>query len=299
MILGYMFAGASGTSKANCHWLGYRFDEDHGFSPNEGDSWICQTTGNQCHSLMSQRGCLTGIWRTDSCVWISELAGRVYMNPSLELRKETFQTFELKATLQGIWGLRDDLVFTWGMRQGAPVAFLYGGTDWAEITAPGLIGGVRGVRDDLIYAVGQNGLIARWDGMKFNVVHSPINGNLTDVFVVSEDEMFACGTDGHLLIGTIHGWEELLKFDSMLYCIAKWGDYVWIGAGAEGLFFLKEEQLNIIKPSILAERFDTRENLLITAPNMIAETSDGANFQATFVKTLADLSAHESPSWRP
>ncbi len=299
ITLGHDFAAASGSSRIDCHWIGYRFDAEHGFTPQDGESWIGQSDGGQSHTLMSQRGWMTGIWRTDSCVWVCESAGRVYMNPSFEARAEPWNTFKLKATLQGIWGLNDELVFTWGIRAGAPVAFLFSGTEWVEIDSPGLIGSIRGIRNDLIYAVGQRGLIARWDGHTFSVVHGPTDGNLSDVFIVSEDEMYACGTNGHLLQGTVYGWEELLRFDGMLHCVTKWNNMVWVGAGADGLFVLQNDELKLLKQTVKAERFDTRELLLITAPNALVHTENGADFTALFVSLFEELTSGDPPSWRP
>jgi hypothetical protein len=297
MKLGYAFAVASGSSKDDCHWLGYRFNQEHGFSPEDGESWLAQSSGGQSFTLLFQRGWWTGLWRTGAKVWVSDIGGRVFMNPSLEVRKEPWQTFRLDASLSGIWGLRDDLVFTWGLRRSAPVAFLYDGTSWREIGAPGHIGCVRGIRDDLIYAVGLRGLIARWNGSSFQTVHGPTDGNLCDVFVASDDEMYACGHGGHLLQGTVHGWEVLLKHDGPLHCVAEWHDDVWVGAGPGGLFKVANERLDLIKPNIHAERFDTRGDLLITAPDVIAETKDAMSFQAIFVKVIELCSAQEPPSW--
>jgi len=223
--------------------------------------------------------------------------GHVYMNPSLELRKEPWQTFRLDASLSGIWGLRDDLVFTWGVRRSDSVAFVFNGDDWREIEVSGNIGAIRGIRDDLIYAVGLEGLIARWDGKAFRTVHGPTDGNLCDVFVASDDEMYACGQGGHLLQGTAHGWDVLLRHDKPLHCVARWRDEVWVGGGPGGLFKLVDGSLELFKPRALAERFDTRGYLLVTAPNAIIETRDGSDFQGTLLKALEDLSARQRPQW--
>jgi hypothetical protein len=220
------------------------------------------------------------------------------MNPSLRLREQPWQTFQLDATLTGIWGLDDDLVFAWGMNGGAAVAFRFDGAGFQPVELPGFVVGMRGCRDDLIYAVGNRGLIALWDGRAFRAMQSPVASTLSDVFVASEDEMYACGTDGDLLVGTVHGWERILEFDGMLHCVAKWNDTVWVGAGQDGLFKLVDEALVLHKPRVLAQRFDTRASLLVTAPNAIAETRDGEDFKATLVSTFEKLSAHAPPPWR-
>jgi len=298
MTLGHAFFIASGPGMCDCHWLGHRFVAELGFRPEQGESWVGQGRADGHYSLLSQQGWMTGLWRTESKVWVAEVSGRVYMNPSLELRKEPWQTFRLDASLSGIWGLRDNLVFAWGLRRSDPVAFLYEGTAWREIASPGHIGCIRGVRDDLIYAVGLRGLIARWDGTSFRTVHGPTDANLCDVFVASDDEMYACGQGGHLLQGTVHGWEVLLQHNGPLHCVARWGDAVWVGTGPGGLFKLVNERLELFKPKVLAERFDTRGYLIGAAPNAIFETRDGSDFQGILLKTFMDLSAHQPPSWR-
>ena len=60
-----------------------------------------------------------------------------------------------------------------------------------------------------------------------------------------------------------------------------------------------DDRLELYKPKVLAERFDTRGDLLVTAPNAIIDSSDGVNFRGVLIKALEQLSAHQQPSWRP
>jgi hypothetical protein len=56
--------------------------------------------GDVSSTLQSQRGFLTGLWRTDTRVGVSDVAGRVFMNPSFALREAPWQTIRVNATLQ-------------------------------------------------------------------------------------------------------------------------------------------------------------------------------------------------------
>jgi hypothetical protein len=297
MTLGHEFTCISGLAQASCHWLANRFDEEAGFRPDQGESWVGFTTGTRLTSSFVQRGWMTALWQTCSQVWVSESAGRVFMNPKLGL-SAPWKTFQLEGMLRGIWGLEDDFVLTWGEHRGEPVAYRWNGSDWRQVATPGHIVGVHGVSRDLVYAVGQRGLIARWNGAdKFDAVTSPAKGTLADVHVVSEDELYACGPDAELLQGTVRGWELLLEHERPLHCVAKWRDAVWIGA-ADGLYQRVDQGLVSIKDNISVRRFDARGELLMTIPHLLARTQDGVKFEGIPVKSFANLSRPKPPSWK-
>lgn len=297
MTLGHEFTGITGLEMASCHWLGNRFDEDVGFRPDQGESWVGWSKGSRLTSSLIQRGSMTAIWQTDSKVWVSESEGRVYMNPKLGL-SAPWKTYQLEGVLRGIWGVDDDCVFAWGLHRRQPVAYRWDGADWRSVTAPGHMVGVHGVSRDLVVAVGQRGLIARWNGADgFEAVTSPAKGTLADVHVVSKDEIYACGPDGELVQGTLHSWELLLEHERPLHCVAKWKDAVWIGAG-DGLHQLKDGALELLKDNIPAIRFDARGDLLMAVPHVLAHTRDGVKFQGIPLKTFVGASRGKPPSWR-
>src|SRR6056297_2458959 len=101
MMLGHEFTCITGLEQARCHWLANRFDEEVGFRPDQGESWVGFTTGTHLTSSFFQRGWMTAIWQTDSKVWVSESAGRVFMNPKLGL-SAPWKTFQLEGVLRGI-----------------------------------------------------------------------------------------------------------------------------------------------------------------------------------------------------
>lgn len=70
---------------------------------------------------------------------------------------------------------------------------------------------MHGAREDLVFAVGTHGLVARWDGSRWLPMSAPAAVRLGSVFVVSDDEVYACGQDGVLLQGSVPGWQEVLR----------------------------------------------------------------------------------------
>ena len=298
MSLAHEYNVMSGLELEACHWLAYRFDDAAGgFRPEEAESWVGSSTGTRLTSSLVHGGWMTGLYQTESSVWVSEATGHVYMNPSLGL-SAAWQTFDLDGVLRGVWGLSDDCVFTWGLHAKSPVAYHWNGSEWRKVHSPGHIVGVHGADRDLIVAVGHNGLVARWNGVDgFDAMTSAARGTLSDVHVVSEDEIYACGPDGELVRGTVHGWEAILKHPRSLHCVTAWGEKVWVG-GSDGLFTLSaKDTLDAIKPNLQPLRFDSRGDLLITQPTALITSNDGATFTGIALATFSGLAASRAPGW--
>ncbi|MCA9579193.1 MAG: hypothetical protein KC668_27375 [Myxococcales bacterium] len=297
MKIEHKYVVASGPGWDDCHWLGYRYNAA-GFKPDESDSWIVRSVGGRVQS-MNVAGWVTDLVRTKDTVWATESLGVIYRRPVTD-ETGPWQETRVDSGLEGIWGLHDECMFAWGQGK-APTMFHQDGRGWREVPTPGHVVAVHGTRPDLIFAVGLRGLIARWDGSTFVAMESPLSSVLRDVFVVSEDELYAVGTQGEVLRGTVHGWEIVTKHRNPLYCVAKWDGRVWVGAGKDGLFSLQVAlqvpSLVLEKDTIHAERMTVGETLLVTAPNAIARPVDHPKWNATFLSTLEKLSAQRPPRW--
>ena len=177
------------------------------------------------------------------------------MNPDPEPRAAPWREDPVPGTLAGVWGLHDECVFTWGLRGGANVLYRFDGRTWNELPAPGEILAMHGVAPDLVYAVGRDGLVARWDGRHWTKVVTPGLGVLTDVFVVDEDEMYAVGSGGQLLQGSIHGWAEVLN-GWPLFSVEKWKERGGRGGarGREAAGSAPADEPNIRRPTRCARR---------------------------------------------
>jgi len=298
MKIGHILGHASGTSIGACHFLALRFDDRHGFKPDSGESWILQKVGGTTHLLRGGLGWYTGLWRSPSGkVHVASSAGEVHVNPDPEPRAAPWRVDRLAGTLSGIWGLSDDLVFTWGLRGPGTVMYRYDGARWEEIDSPGEVVGMGGLSPKLIYAVGVNGLIARWDGSRWTKAPPVARGVLSDVFVASDDEMYAVGPSKQLLQGSVHGWTEMLEGPGPMFGVVKWRGEVWVGAAEHGLMKLEGSKLASVKPNIKAEKLDARADLLVSSPGMIAGTADGSAYTATQVPLVEKLLQGHKPAW--
>jgi hypothetical protein len=300
MKLGHITGHASGSSLQACHFLMLRFDEKYGFKPDAGESWIFQREGKTTSGLRGQLGWYTGLWRSPAGrAYVSVSSGDILVNRDPRPRAAPWETQHVRGTLSGIWGLHDELIFTWGLRGNGPVAYLFDGATWKELPAPpGEVVGMHGTSEKLVYAVGRDGLVARWDGTSWSKVVTPARGVLSQVFVVNDDEMYAVGPNRQLLQGSTRGWTEILEGPGPLFGVVKWKDDVWVGAAEHGLMKLAGTTLVPVKPNIKAEKLEARGSLLISSPQMIAGTDDGATFNAVpAVPFLAKLIEKNPPAW--
>jgi hypothetical protein len=299
MKLAHIAGHASGASLQACHFLLLRFDEKYGFKPDAAESWIYQKVGDVTSALRGQLGWYTGLWRSPGGrAYVSVSNGEILFNRDPTPRAAPWESQRVPATLGGIWGLDEASIFTWGLRGSAPVVFRFDGTAWKELPGPpGEIVGMHGMTDKLVYAVGRDGLIARWDGKGWTKIVSPARGVLSDVFVASDDEIYAVGPNRQLLQGSARGWTEILEGPGPLFGVVKWRNEVWIGAAEHGLMKLAGTKLVSVKPNIKAEKLDARDALLISSPQMIAGSTDGATFMAVQMPILSKLIEKNKPAW--
>ena len=293
MDIEHKFVVACGRSVDDCHWLGYRYRAD-GFKPDTSDSWLVQSSGERSWS-MNVGGWVTDLARTATSVWATESLGLIYRRPTDD-RDAAWTEQRVDSGLEGIWGLSDTCMFAWGAGK-QPTMFHNDGSGWREVPTPGHVVAVHGTSPDLIFAVGLRGLIARWDGSAFVAMESPLSSVLRDVFVVSEDELYAVGTQGEVLRGTVYGWEQVLKHKNPLYCVAKWGDRVWVGAGKDGLFSLQGAALVVEKENILAERFHVSDTLIATAPNGVVQPVAHPRWTGKPLSGFVALASKRPPQW--
>ncbi|MEZ4329386.1 MAG: hypothetical protein R3B40_29420 [Polyangiales bacterium] len=293
MKIEHKYVVASGPGWDDCHWLGYRYNAA-GFKPDESDSWIVRSIGDRVQS-MNVAGWVTDLVRTKDTVWATESLGVIYRRPVTD-ETGPWQETRVDSGLEGIWGLHDECMFAWGHGK-APTMFHQDGRGWREVPTPGHVVAVHGTRPDLMFAVGLRGLIARWDGSAFVAMESPLSSVLRDVFVVSEDELYAVGTQGEVLRGTVHGWEIVTKHRNPLYCVAKWDGRVWVGAGKDGLLGLQGTTLVVEKDNIHAERVDARDTLLITSPNGRVQPVAHPKWFGSPLSTFEKLTAASPPRW--
>lgn len=288
------YAYGTGPARERCWCVGHRLQGDEGYDPDTTESVVLALRGTENHGLLVVEGLVTGLARrADGFMAAPTLDGRIYSNPSGSAKFEDWVCRDTGAALSGAWAI-GSRVFVCGMRGGRPLMLTWNGADWAEVPTDGFPVAVGGVGDDdgLLYCVGRDGYIGRWDRGGFRAVSNPASRALSSVHVIGDDLIYACGPGGEILEGTVYGWSLRAEVDHMVHSIRRFRDRVWVASGVFGLHALDADELVPVKPNVFARTLDTTEDrLLITAPQMVVDTVDGAQFQATFVDGFAAYTA--------
>jgi len=300
MKLGHILSHASGPSYRDCHFLGLRFDARRGFKRDVGESWVIQHEGGSLHAVLGMQAWFTGLWRSPAGhVYVSDSAGQVHVNDHPGRASASWRKDPLPGVLTGIWGLDDRCVFTWGVHGDDTVLYRWDGTAWSRMDSPGRVIGMHGISPDLVYAVGNDGLIARLDGDRWLPQPAPLRAVLSDVFVASPDEMYAVGAGGWMLEGSVHGWSVLLEGPGPMFGVARLGDEVLVGAASEGLMRLDGNRLVPVEKMLKAERIDARSALLVSSPEFIGERRPDGKWEGLPASQFADLVRNQRPLWLP
>ena len=284
------YLSASGTSYEDAVFIGQRFDADRGFRPRESESWIlCNepADGGVKTSLhIPSSTWYEAVWRSPSGqVFLADPVNRaVYRCERLsDAEGGMWNDHRFPAAIHGVWGLSDDAVFAWGGHGERFPMFRWNGDAWTDMPDPGFeVFALHGTSPTCLWAVGDAGQVAFWDGGRWYPFSTPTRENLNAVFVCERDRAFATGVHGSLLEGGTRGWTKIADGPAphSLFAVAWWGDALWVGARQGGLLRRvgRTSTLEVVKPNIWATALEAGTNLLITAPRVIASTADGATF---------------------
>jgi hypothetical protein len=294
--LGHEVNFVSGTNTFDCHAIMYRFDERYGFQIDGCDSWIIASMPELVHVMEGRPSWYTGLWRSETDkLFVTAATGRVLINPD-PMPGTKWETVELPGTLEGVWGLDDENVYVWGRRGDNPLLFHYDGKSWSEIACPGHVISMHGIAKDLILAVGDRGLTARWNGTTWELLPAFTKSVLSCVFVAGEDDICACGLSNEVFQGSARGLDKLMEHPHLTGCIAKWKDQWWVGVGGElGLSVLDGNTLISKKPNIIPTSFDARDSLLMAASVGLVGTPDGEVFTGRMMPDFARVAAKTGP----
>lgn len=294
----------SGANDGDYVALAGRYEEHLGYRPPHLETWVVRVGAERVETLnWGQRKWLTGIWRDST--------GRIHvsdMDKCLHEREAhpdaasegAWKVHQAAGNMMGLWGLDDACVFSWGLAEhSTPCVMRFDGGSWKRMDAPNfIVWDMHGCRRDRVFAVGDEGRVARWDGAVWHEESTPATGTLNSVFCASDDEAYVCGRDGELLLGTPDEWSKLLDAREGLHAVTKWRGDVWVGGALPlGLCQLQGDSLVRVAP-LLAQDFDTRGDLLFSSGEHIVSSAEGNNFAGTPIDDFMAIVSGDPPSWR-
>ncbi len=295
--IAHRLVAASGGWAGDCAFLAQRFEaRDGDFRPGSGETYVCTMDGEEATLVFGGVAWFTGIWRSPrKTIFVSDADGAMHVLRAGSPRR----SFDLDASLIGVWGLDDEVVWAWGSGRDGPALFRWNGAAWSAVACPGPIVAMHGPDVSTIIAVGYGGLIASFDGRSWTVMESPVSQTLNGVCVISDDEAYAIGPEGVILEGSTYGFVEQTRVDHALYSIAPFRGTIYVG-GPEptALMRLDRGGLVPVKKTRPALCLDGREQLLVTTAHVIASTTDLDTWAAIPVETFERLVASIPPEWR-
>jgi hypothetical protein len=244
-------------------------------------------------------------------LWVSP-TGRIYiagepglMTVTLEAGSRTLAGVDSVvpsgvASVEHVWGLDDDCIFSWGGGVlGGRDLFMWhwNGSAWTRVESPGRIHAMHGVARDAIFAVGAEGLFARWDSARWHVLASPPDpGHVSFVHASSPDEVYACSIGGVLYEASTRGVRMRAESAGTAFGVVKWRDRVLVAGGYGGFLALDGPALKPFfeqtQPFLLPP---CKDEVLYLVSNGLESTNDFVNFRYVFDM---DLAAALGPRYR-
>ncbi len=287
----YTLVRASGRSAIDCWGLGLRKEFEVAFSPRECESWAIYFEQGKVDPTKTRVSpdCGAAGWWTDlfyaldGTTYVTDTFGQLRIHPPGAPTGHTaWTTFALDFEPTGVWGLDDGVLYVWGFESsGRPVFGRLVQGAFTRLADPAVpVDHLHGIAHDTIFAGGEGGYLARFDGAQWREVRVPTGNSITGLFVAGPDEFYAVTAFGLVMEGSATGWVERARVDYELGAVAKKYDRVWVGAYEEGLLALvdKTDELKVVDHDLHARRFDVRGNLLVTCKNQIADSTDGKTF---------------------
>jgi hypothetical protein len=97
---------------------------------------------------------------------------------------------------------------------------------------------------------------------------------LVSVFVVDENQIYACGTSGEILHGSVRGWAEIGDGGGALGPVVAYRGKVYLGSTSRGLLRLDGNKVTQVYSDIRPWGMDARGTLLIACQDEVVEVVD-------------------------
>jgi hypothetical protein len=302
----YGYDAISGYAIENCAFAAYRTIAEGLIDPARMESWIVRPSergapfARQVELELGLHGYITGLWFSPAgAVYATDLRGRLHVCAP----EQGWKWIDLgrDVELHGVWGFDDRDLYLWGRSTGRAAMWRLSGAGLEAMPAPdGRITIVRGVSSELLYAAGDRGLLARWNGRSWTRLRLPTVCNASGLFASDPDDLWLTTDNGKLFEGTSHGWALRARYDAPLYDVARWRGTLYVAAGPRGLLKLADrtDVLESAALEIEAICLESRGDLLALTPRYLASSSEGTSFRIVCRDALALARSAKRPHWR-
>ncbi len=193
-------------------------------------------------------------WLTSLC-WHCGVFYATSMSGNVYIYRNGFWSQEFlgrSITLNSIRALADESLFAVGMKG---LALEWQDKAWRQIRHRGhtdLIT-LAGNRRTDVHVLGENGRIWHYDSSRFYLLDSLTNAALTDACALSNEQVVICGEDGLIMYGRENEWLLIEQLDEDLYSVAALDDTALVAAGSQGLWKLKDKNLQLIESDVAVD----------------------------------------------
>jgi len=260
------------------------------FDGNDCESFIFRGTTKGLMLDACLPGWVKGIYRLNDGTVFAPGEDGIHIGKCPSGTKSTWTFYETPFSPGGIWGLSSDFVLAWGdvynkgpsdkkHKFDGRCLVWNGDGKWRDFKSPGFgVMQIRGLAADFLYAVGVEGLVARWDGQSWKKVQVPDAGFMSDLWIVNADEMYAVSEEGAIFEGSQYGWSYVTSVDDSLDAVTKFGRSLFVSSNSLGIHKVVGRRLVPVAPKVKAIRFDARGQLIAATEKRVVTSADGKTF---------------------
>ncbi len=178
-------------------------------------------------------------------------------------------------SLTAVWGFAHDHAYAVG---DAGIVYRWDGNAWSAMSEPlgQTLFAVHGTSDDNLFACGNNGALWHWNGSTWRAIDLGTNVRLLGVFAAAPGEAWVCGARGTLFRGGADDWQNLTGLTAAdLHAVAVFQGSVHLAGATDGVLRLDGDTPTIIKNTVISYGVNVRGDYLVSTGDRIAIRYDG------------------------
>ncbi len=165
--------------------------------------------------------------------------------------------------IEHAWGLSDAFFMAWGGGMQAagdgsgraarslidqPACWVWTVDGWRRDPLPGWVSAVRGHDEGSLYAVGDSGLTAHWDGVRWREL-LPAETSIKYLQVTPQREVYGVSAFGDVLRCTSSGWVPVIRDVGYVTGFTHWGGSLYL-LREDGVFRVDGGRLELVEPAV-------------------------------------------------